>query len=78
MVQYFDRHGAKQNIHGKPYICCCLLCVIANPVEYDIQFILHAGKDSQLNDHEDIELGWCSRLLESKVSAHVINLRSKK
>ena len=57
MVEYFDRHGTKQSIHGKSINFGYKIWLIANSLTYGIQFIPHAGKDSQLNEYVDIKLG---------------------
>lgn len=66
MVPYFGRHGAKQYIHGKPIKFGYKLWVMASPLGYCIQFRPYAGKDTILQEYNDIGLG-----LGASVVAHL-------
>ena len=57
MVPYFGKHGAKQYIHGKPIWFGYKLWVLAKQLGYYVQFRPYAGKDTQLDVHDDIGLG---------------------
>ena len=57
MVPYFEKHGAKQYIHGKLIKFRFKLWVMAYPLGYCIQFRPYAGKDSILQEYENIGPG---------------------
>ena len=57
MVPYFGKHGAKQYIHGKPIMFWFKLWVMGTPLRYCIKFCQYAGKDSILQEYENIGLG---------------------
>ena len=57
MDTYFGIHGAKQYIHSKPINFGFKLWVMAIPWGYYIQFHPYAGKDSILQEYENIGLG---------------------
>ena len=56
MVPYFGKHGVKQYIHGRPKKFGFKLWVMATPLGYLIQFCQYAGKDSILQEYENIRL----------------------
>ena len=56
MVSYFGKHGAKQYIHSKLIKFGFKLWVMATPLGYCIQFSPYAGKDSILQEYENIGL----------------------
>ena len=57
MVPYFEKHGVKQYIHGKPIKFGFKLWVMATPLGDCIQFRQYAGKDSILQECGNIGLG---------------------
>ena len=57
MIPYFGKHGAKQYIHGKPIKFGFKLWVMATPLEYCIQFHPYTGKDSILQEYEQLFVG---------------------
>ena len=57
MVLYFGKHGAKQYIYGKPIKFGFRLWVTATPLVYCIQFCPYVGKDSILQECENVGLG---------------------
>ena len=57
MDPYFGIHGAKPYIHSKPINFGFKLWVMAIPWGYCIQFHPYAGKDSILQEYENIGLG---------------------
>ena len=56
MVPYFGKHGARQCIHGKPIMVGFKLWVMTTPLGYCIQFRPYTGKDSILQEYENIGL----------------------
>ena len=56
-LPYFEKHGAKQYIHGKPIKFGYKLWVMASPLCYCIQFHPYLGKDYQLSEYGNIGLG---------------------
>ena len=48
MVPYFDKHGAKQYIHGKSIKFGYKMWVMTKPLGYCMQFRPYAGKDVAL------------------------------
>ena len=57
MVPYFGKYGAKEYINGKPIKFRFKLWVMASPLGYCIQFRPYAGKDSILQEYENVGLG---------------------
>ena len=57
MIPYFGKHGAEQYIHGKPIKFGFKLWVMATPLEYCIHFHPYAGKDSILQEYEQLFVG---------------------
>ena len=56
MVPYFGKHEVKQYIHGKPIKFGFKLWVMATLLEYCIQLCSYTGKDSILEEYENIGL----------------------
>ena len=57
MVAFIGRHGAKQYIHGKPIKFGYKLWFMATLMGYFIQFRPYAGKDTIMEEYDDIGLG---------------------
>ena len=57
MGSYFGKHGTKHYTHSKPINFGFKLWVMATPLGCCIQFGLYAGKDSILQEYENIGQG---------------------
>ena len=68
MVPYFGKYGAKEYINGKPIKFRFKLWVIASPLGYCIQFRPYAGKDSILQEYENVGLGLGASVVANIVS----------
>ena len=68
MVPYFGKHGEKHCIHGKPKKFWFKLWAMATPLEYCIQFHPYTGKDSILQEYENIGLGLGASVVANLVS----------
>ena len=68
MIPYFRNHGLKQNMHGKPLKFGFKLWVMGTPLGYCIQFRPYAGKDSILQEYENIGLGLGASAVANLVS----------
>ena len=68
MAPYFGKHGAKQYTHGKPIKFGFKLSIVATPLGYCIQFCPYAGKDSILQEYENIGLGLGASVVANLVS----------
>ena len=68
MVPYFGKHGEKHCIHGKPKKFGFKLWAMATPLEYCIQFRPYTGKDSILQEYENIGLGLGASVVANLVS----------
>ena len=73
MVPYFGKHGAKQYIHGKPIKFVLKLWVMTTQLGYWIQL---AGKDSILQEYENIGLGVGASVVAKLVSKLHVMLTS--
>ena len=68
MVPYFGKHGVKQYIHGKPITFEFKLWVMATQLGCCIQFHQSAGKNSILQEHENIGRGLGASVVANLVS----------
>ena len=68
MVPYFGKRGAKQYIHVKPINFGFKLLIMATLLGYCIQFRPSAGKDSILQEYENIGLGLGASVVANLVS----------
>ena len=68
MVPHFGKHGAKHYIHGKPMKFGFKLWVFTTPLGYCIQFRPYPGKDSILQEYENIGL-----VLDASVVAKLVS-----
>ena len=68
MDPYFGKHGSKKYIHDKPIMFGFKLWVMATPLGYCIQFRSYGGKDSILQDYENIGLGLGASVVANLVS----------
>ena len=76
MVPYFGKHGEKHCIHGKPKKFGFKLWAMATPLEYCIQFRPYTGKDSILQEYENIGLGLGASVVAKLVSKLPVMLTS--
>ena len=68
MVPHVGKYGSKEYINGKPIKFRFKLWVIASPLGYCIQFRPYAGKDSILQEYENVGLGLGASVVANIVS----------
>ena len=68
MVPHFGKHGAKQYIHGKSIKFGFKFWAMATPLGYCIQFRPYVGKDSILQEYENIGPGLVALIVANLVS----------
>ena len=73
MVPYFGKHGSKQDIHDKSIKFGFKLWVMATPLGYCIQFCPYAGKDSIMQEYENIGLGLGPSVVAKVVFAEALD-----
>ena len=77
MVPYFEKHGEKQYLQSKPIKFRFKLWVMGTTLGYCIRFRPYAGKDSILQENENIGLGLRASVVANLVSKPPLMQTSK-